>query len=152
MRYVVHSHSGADAAFDKKLRQDIEQAIESIDAPLKRGAASSIRDAFTQALIASGWPGELQLAADSKITITSCKKHTGLCFQTGNMARMYADLLKLQTLYLNGTIACGALLLPSSVVARKIGDNIANATRLERELNIFKKVISLPMLIYSLEE
>lgn len=152
MKYVVHSHCGGDTAFSKSLRQDIEQAIETIDVPLKRGAATRVRDAFTQALISSGWSGELQIAADSKITITSCRKSTGLCFQTGNMARMYADLLKLQTLYLNGTITCGALVLPSSVVARKIGDNIANASRLERELAIFKKVISLPSLIFSLEE
>lgn len=152
MKYVIHSHCGGDAAVPKTLREEIEQAINSVDVPLKRGAATSIRDGFMESLIANGWANGLQLAAGSKIAITACKKSAGFCFQTGNMARMYADLLKLQTLYLNGTITCGILLLPSAVVARKLGDNIANASRLERELAIFKKVISLPALIFSLEE
>jgi hypothetical protein len=152
LRYVVHSHCGGDAILSRALREDIEEAIKSVDVPLKRGSATRIRDAFTQVLISKGWSDGLQLAAGSKIAITSCKKGAGFCFQTGNMARMYADLLKLQTLYLNGTITCGVLVLPSAVVARKIGDNIANASRLERELAIFKKVVSLPALIFSLEE
>lgn len=152
MKYVIHSHCDGDLALSKTLREEIEQSIDSVEVPLKRGAASSIRDAFMESLIIKGWSNGLQLAAGSRIAITACKKSTGFCFQTGNMARMYADLLKLQTLYLNGTITCGVLLLPSAVVARKLGDNIANASRLERELAIFKKVISLPVVIFSLEE
>jgi hypothetical protein len=34
----------------------------------------------------------------------------------GNMSRMYADLLKLQKLYLEGAITAGAFILPTSKV------------------------------------
>lgn len=152
MRYLVHSHSDGDGVFPESLRKEIEKAITTVDVYLKKGAASQIRGAFLGELYVSGWSQELLLSPGSNITITSIKSRVGLCLQTGNMARMYADLLKLQTLYLNGAITCGALVLPSSPVAAKLGSNVANATRLERELEIFKKVFNLPTLVFSLEE
>lgn len=75
----------------------------------------------------------------------------GLCLQTGNMARMYADLMKLQTLYLNNAIQGAVFVVPSQPVALAIGDNIAQATRLERELEIFRKAFYVPTLIVALE-
>ena len=74
------------------------------------------------------------------MTITSAKDDIGLCLQTGNMSRMYADLMKLQTMYLNNTIKAAAIIVPSQETAKLLGDNIAQAKRLERELAIFKLV------------
>lgn len=152
MKSVVHSHSNGDSVFPKALRNEIEKAIGKVEVYLKSGASPKIRDELLGALHTSGWSDELLLSPGSNITITSTKNDVGLCVQTGNMARMYADLLKLQALYLNGAITCGALVLPSAPVAAKLGSNIANATRLERELEIFKKVFNLPTLVFSLEE
>lgn len=151
MKYLVHSHCNGDKEFPASLKKEIGKAIESIDVHIKNGAAKNIRDEFLSALLGYGWSGELILSPDSNITITSSKSNTGLCLQTGNMARMYADLLKMQALYLNGSISCGALVLPSLPLATKLGSNIANATRLERELEIFKKVYNLPTLVFSME-
>jgi len=152
MKYVVHAHNDAGDTFPTSLRAEIESAIGDVSVYLKRGAAAQIRAALLSALHADGWSDELLLSPGSNITITSAKSGVGLCLQTGNMARMYADLLKLQALYLNGAITCGALVLPSTPVATKLGSNIANASRLERELDIFKKVFNLPTLVFSLEE
>lgn len=152
MKSIVHSHCNGDSVFPKALRNEIEKAIGKVEVYLKSGASPKIRDELLGALHTSGWSHELLLSPGSNITITSSKDDVGLCVQTGNMARMYADLLKLQALYLNGAITCGALVLPSAPVAAKLGSNIANATRLERELEIFKKVFNLPTLVFSLEE
>lgn len=152
VNYLVHSHCGGISVFPKALSEEIQGAIKGIDIFLKNGVATNIRDEFLTKLRIAGWSGELVLSPESNITITSSKNGVGLCCQTGNMARMYADLLKLQALYLNGVISCGAYILPSSPVAAKLGSNIANATRLERELDIFKKVYNLPTLVFSLEE
>jgi hypothetical protein len=46
-------------------------------------------------------------------TVTSMKDEVGLCLQTGNMARMYADLIKLLTLYLDNAIKAAAIIVPS---------------------------------------
>lgn len=147
----MHSHCDGDKSFPISLKKEIQKAIDGIDVFIKNGAAKKIRDEFLTSLVTTGWSGELVLSPDSNITITSSKSDVGLCLQTGNMARMYADLLKLQALYLNGSISCGALVLPSAPLAAKLGSNIANATRLERELEIFKKVYNLPTLVFSLE-
>jgi len=91
------------------------------------------------------------VAQGSDITITSMKSEVGLCLQTGNMARMYADLIKLQTLYLNNAIKSAVIVVPSEPVAKILGSNIAQAKRLARELDIFKKAYYVPTLIFALE-
>jgi hypothetical protein len=69
----------------------------------------------------------------------------------GNMSRMYADLLKLQKLYLEGAITAGAFILPTSKASRDLGDNVANADRLAVELTIFRRVVHMPIAVFSFE-
>jgi len=64
---------------------------------------------------------------------------------------MYADLLKLQTLYLDNVIKAGILILPSHPLALKLGSNIAQSNRLINELENFKKIVHVPLIIFSLE-
>ena len=85
------------------------------------------------------------------MTITSMKDEVGLCLQTGNMARMYADLMKLQTLYRKGAIGSAVIVLPSNRTAKLLGGNVADAKRLERELNIFEKAYDVPTVVFGLE-
>lgn len=79
------------------------------------------------------------------------KDGVGLCLQTGNMARMYADLIKLQALYLDNAISAAVIIMPSQPLALLIGDNIAQTTRLERELEIFRKAYHVPTIVFGLE-
>lgn len=69
----------------------------------------------------------------------------------GNMSRMYADLLKLQKLYLEDAISAGGIILPTSKASRDLGENIANADRLVAELKIFRRVIHMPIAVFSFE-
>jgi hypothetical protein len=85
------------------------------------------------------------------MTITSMKGEVGLCLQTGNMARMYADLMKLQALYLDNAIKAAAIVLPSQPIALLLGSNVAQAKRLERELEIFRKAYYVPTMVFALE-
>ena len=64
---------------------------------------------------------------------------------------MYADLIKLQQMYLNNNISVGVFIMPTAIAARKLGDNLANSDRLESELTIFKKVIHMPLMIISFQ-
>ena len=74
-------------------------------------------------------------------------KGIGLCFQTGNVGRIYADLLKLQTLYTKGNITAGIILIPQNQTAKELGSNMANYERLIRELPIFSQVITMPIVV-----
>ena len=71
--------------------------------------------------------------------------------QTGNMSRAPYDLLKLQYLFQSGKIEAAALALPTKEAAKEIGDNIANAERVIKELQLFDRVITVPILVVAFE-
>jgi len=71
--------------------------------------------------------------------------------QTGNMSRAPYDLLKLQYLFQSQKIEAAALALPTKEAAKIIGDNIANAERVIRELQLFDRVITVPILVVAFE-
>ncbi|MBE2180190.1 MAG: hypothetical protein IAE97_06930 [Chthoniobacterales bacterium] len=151
MNCVLHSHCAGDKAIPKSTQKEIEAAIKAITVKPAPKAAPKIRDAFLAHLKSSGWSGEVAVSMDSDMTITSMKDNVGLCMQTGNMARMYADMIKLQTMYLDNAIKSAAIVVPSQPMAALLGDNIAQSTRLERELAIFRKAYHVPTLIFALE-
>lgn len=60
---------------------------------------------------------------------------------------MYADLLKLQTLYVKGNITAGIILIPTDSTANELGSNMANYERHVRELPLFSQVITMPIVV-----
>ena len=152
MKHILHSHQGATQTLPQTERAEIESAIDACSISIARGAAPKIREKIVGYLGRHGWSGEFQVEPPSRITIASLKNGVGLCVQTGgNMSRMYADLLKLQKLYMENQVKVGAFILPTSPAARELGDNVANADRLQTELAIFRKVIHMPIAIFSFE-
>lgn len=151
MIFSAREHCEGKKFLSKTHKKEVEAAIAAITPPTGSGRSSKMRAEFLGSLKVSGWTDELTVSPNSGMTITSYKESVGLCLQTGNMARMYADLIKLQTLYLNGAISVAVIVLPSSTTAKILGSNIAAAERLERELVVFKKTYHVPTAIYSLE-
>lgn len=111
---------------------------------------TKVRDSILSALSKKGWSGEVIVDRESAITITSVRERIGLCIQTGNMARMYADLMKLQVLYVRRSIDAAVLVLPTARTAKLFGSNVANQERLMRELSIFSPVITVPLVAVGL--
>lgn len=151
MNHAIHSHCAGDKYLSVALQKEIIAAISSIAIKPAVGAASKMRKAFLSSLKAYGWSSNVSVSRDSDMTITSLKNEVGLCLQTGNMARIYADLMKLQAMYLDNSIKAAAIILPSQPLANQLGSNIAHAKRLERELEIFKKAYHVPTLVFALE-
>lgn len=151
MRGVLYGHHRGDLVVPEQLLTEVREALASIQVKVEHGASSVIkRDVMTH-LKAKGWSAKVALHPDSGITITSVKGEVGLCLQTGNMGRMYADLLKLQALYLRGTIRSAILILPTTPCAKALGSNIADFDRLMRELPIFESAISAPIAVIGME-
>lgn len=151
LKHSIYSHSAGREAFPASLQKEIIDAIHSVTIKPARGAATKLRDAFLSDLKSSGWSGEVPVSAGSDMTITSMKDQVGLCLQTGNMARMYADLMKLQAMYLDNAIKAAAIIVPSQPISLLLGSNIAQAKRLIRELDIFKKAYHVPTIVFALE-
>ena len=152
MKCFVNDHCGGMIAVPKEQQDEIVAAIVSVNVMPARMMATVFRDDLSRCLYTSGWSTKMPISKDSGISISSMKGTTGLCMQTGgNMARMYADWLKLQHLYVTGKISCGVMIVPSKPTAQLLGDNIVHATRLIQELALFSRVIHIPMIIYSFE-
>jgi hypothetical protein len=116
-----------------------------------RLTTAHIREHLLDKLYRLGWSAEAKLDPVSSITVTSVSGSTGLCLQTGNMARIYADLLKLQLLFHREKITGALYLLFSKHSANQLGENIANFDRLTRELQLFSDIITVPIVVFGLE-
>lgn len=147
MRTQIYEHRSGLKVVPKDIVSDVEKIIWEINPTLSRKTVTNIKEAVRERLEKEGWTGEYRLDATSKITISSYLKGIGLCFQTGNVGRIYADLLKLQTLYTKGNITAGIILIPQIKTAKELGSNMANYERLIRELPIFSQVIIMPIVV-----
>ena len=135
----------------EELVNEITQAITDVNVNASKGSTTNIRHSLLNGLLSTGWSSEVAVSSNSEITITSVKNMVGLCLQTGNVARMYADLLKLQKLYIDDAISAAVMVVPSPEVAKILGSNITNSARLQNELQVFKKVIYMPIVLIAME-
>ena len=148
MRSKIYNYRSGQQIIPKNIRESVINSIEGINYSLERYNIRNFNKDLLSKLHSCGWTDSFPLSVYSKIAITSKNNNIGLCIQTGNVARVYADLLKLQTLYTDEKINAGILVLPTKECADAIGTNVANYERLLRELSyIFAKVITIPMLI-----
>jgi hypothetical protein len=143
-----HSYfNKAEIILPKEVTKQINQIIESVRIEIVPHSASQINNAIIEKIHQAGWSEEVRLVPYSNITITSVKDKIGLCVQTGNISRIYADLIKLQTLFSRGAIVAAIVILAENIAAKKMGQNIANHQRVVRELSIFKNVITTPLMV-----
>ncbi|MCH7914435.1 MAG: restriction endonuclease [Deltaproteobacteria bacterium] len=98
-----------------------------------------------------GWSDRIKVSTKTNITVTSQFGDIGLCLQTGNMGRFYADILKLQTLFREDSIKAGIYVIPTKAEAKNIGSNIAHYDRFVEELNVFAKTITIPLIVFGFE-
>ena len=83
------------------------------------------------------------------------KGDIGLALQFGNISRIYADLLKLQSLFLDAKARGAVVVVPSKsllhLLSRSGGtDNRCHLERIRRELPIFSLVITMPIAFYGI--
>ena len=148
MRTEVFSYRSGEQVVPDVIASDIIRIIEGMDYTLHRYDIKHFKDDLSDKLKTVGWSGKVLLSTSSSISITSVKDDIGLCTQTGNMARMYADLIKLQAMYVDGKIKAAIFVAPTKDCAKDFGDNVVNNRRMINELtNVFSRVITVPMII-----
>ncbi len=151
MRYLCYRQNEIADQLPAKIVGEVESAIKGSGAPLRRGSATAAKKTVLGRLQLIGWSPEVVIDPASKISITSVKDEVGLCFQTGNFGRIYADLLKLQAVFLRKKIKGGLVIVPTKNSARASGKNLANYERLTRELAIFTDVITMPLIVFGVD-
>ena len=152
MRFDVYHHHNAQRIIPASFQQQVSKIITSaaVRKPLN---TQKIRRSILEPLHNDGWSDAIRVApTSSKIDITSMKSDIGLCFQTGNMSRLYADILKLQTLFAEQKIKGSIYIVPKRAFAKTFNQNIVNFERFVKEVGIFSKTITVPITIYGIEE
>lgn len=151
MKSLVYDHRNGSKVVPDNIVNEIKNVLSSILPELEKNTVKALKNSIWDKMIQNGWAGEYRLDSDSQITISSYLQGIGLCFQTGNVGRLYADLLKLQTLYVKGKIVAGIIMVPGLKMAKILGSNLANYDRLVRELPIFSQVITMPIVVVGFE-
>lgn len=147
MKAITYSYRNGTEVIQSQLSEEIISALASSDYRIEPYTIGKLREEFILEIKKKGWSDVVQLDSVSKISITSEKQGIGLCLQTGNVSRVYADLLKLQNLYVQGRIKAGIIIVPTAICAKQYTSNSATYERLVRELDIFSQVITMPVLV-----
>ncbi len=151
MNFVTYDHNGGASALSHACVESVREIIRRLTLAKPDRTTNKVRARILDDLHHAGWSDETKLDPSSRITVTSVRESVGMCLQTGNMGRMYADLLKLQLLFSRNKIDGAIIMLYSKATAREMGQNLANFDRLTRELDIFGEVITMPALVCGLE-
>jgi len=152
LAYTYDQHHEAGAVWEnRELKEWLTDVFEEPSISIGRRCTGDIREHVEKEFLNDGWAMDVRLDSESMIKVFSLKNDLAFQLQTGNMSRAPYDLLKLEYLYKSGRIEAAALALPTREAAKAIGDNIASAERVIRELKLFDRVITVPILVVAFE-
>jgi hypothetical protein len=112
---------------------------------------SKLKSSLTNIFSKNGFILDRNLGT-TKLKINGTKNNTGLAIQTGNAARFYADILKLQWLYEKDKIDNAIYVCLSKFSSKdSYSSNLINSERVIRELNFFDNIIKIPILLIEID-
>jgi hypothetical protein len=152
LAFTYDDHHKAGAVWEEReLKEWLTDVFEAPAVKIQERGTPQIREYVEAQFIAEGWATNVRLDQELMLTVFAMKDDLAFQLQTGNMSRAPYDLLKLQYLFQSGRIEAAALALPTKNAAKVIGDNIAHAERVCRELKLFDRVITVPILVVAFE-
>ena len=130
---------------------EIITQIERIDYNPKIQNIGPLKEIVTEFFSDNGFILNTTLG-HSNLTINGIKHKTGLAIQTGNVARFYADILKLEWLFKEKKINNAVYVCFSKESARdSYSSNLIDVERAIRETIFFDKIINIPILFIALD-
>lgn len=148
----THEHHNAAVVWSKRDLLDwLTDVFEAPGIVIKPHCTTAIRQHVTAEFQKEGWAHDVKIDQELGLKVFALKDDLGFQLQTGNMSRAPYDLLKLQYLFQSGKIEGAALAVPTKACANRIGDNLANAERICKELIVFDRVITVPILVIAFE-
>ena len=144
-------HNGVDIWKERDLYEWVTDIFEAPTITVGSRTTTEIRDHIKSEFEKEGWAFNVRVDAESDLTIFARKGDLVAQPQTGNISRYVYDVLKIQHLYLKKEIAAAVIAVPTKDAAVRIGSNIANIDRIWNELNIFDRVITVPLMAIAFE-
>jgi hypothetical protein len=152
LAYTYDDHHSAGAEWDRRdLKEWLTDVFEAPAITTEPRCTPAIREHVESEFLNEGWALNVDLDQSHRLKVFAQKDDLAFQLQTGNMSRAPYDLLKMQYLFQCQRIEAAALALPTKEAAKLIGDNIANAERVINELQLFDRVITVPILVSAFE-
>ena len=153
MKFEQYFHQNAKTRIPATILSEVDNALLGIGLPDGPLTTTQVVSSIRKALAKVGWSDEVFLSNESKNTISGMKGAVGLAIQFGNISRIYADYLKLQSLFLDAKLKSAVIIVPAWSFLRDLSrtggtDNRCNLDRIKRELPIFSLVINMPLAVY----
>lgn len=143
-----YDHHHAEAEW--RQRDLYEWVTDTFEAPaikLSPRCTIAVRSHVAEEFRKEGWALNVAIDQELRNTVFAMRDDLAFQIQTGNMSRAPYDLIKLEYLYQSRKIAAAAFALPTKLAASKIGSNVAHFERICKELTVFDRVISVPILL-----
>ena len=134
---------------DKNLYLELADIVSQNDLLFGDKSPSDIKKIIGSCFDEKGWADKVKVI-NTNLTINFSKSKVGVCFQIGNVARTYADILKLMALHHKKNIEVGVIIVPGELESKLLGKNYARYDRLEREIILYKDIITVPILAIGL--
>jgi hypothetical protein len=152
LAFTYDEHHNAGAEWNRReLREWLTDVFEAPALTIQPKCTQMIHEHVANEFINEGWALNVRLDQHHQLAVTAVKDDLAFQLQTGNMSRAPYDLLKLQYLYQSKRIVAAALALPTRDAAKIIGDNLANAERVCREMKLFDRVITVPIIVVAFQ-
>jgi len=132
----------------KGIAKEIVNSLTSL--PESASTSRLMRAHWEERFLSEGWVKGVSVGT-SRLSIGYAREQVGMCIQLGNTSRVYADLLKLETLFRLGRISQAVLVVPSARYSASLGTNYANFNRAEQDINSLSATISVPILLVSID-
>jgi len=152
LAYTYDDHHSSGAEWERRdLKEWLTDVFEAPAVTVEPRCTPVVRKHVEDEFLNEGWALNVNLDKGSGLSVFAMRDDLAFQLQTGNMSRAPYDLLKLQYLFQSKRIGAAALALPTKKAAKTIGDNIANAERVIKELELFDRVITVPILVVAFE-
>jgi len=115
------------------------------------GCTGKIRSHISTELSDGGWSSQVRIDPNFDLTVTGRHRDLGFQIQTGNISRAIYDLMKLQYLFQQRKIGAAALAVPTKAAGLLIASNVASVERVWNEVQLFDRIITLPLLVVGFE-
>ncbi|WP_221123988.1 MULTISPECIES: BglII/BstYI family type II restriction endonuclease [unclassified Rhizobium] len=144
----IHDHHHAVSEWqERELYEWVTDVFAAPAITLRRGCTNEIRSHIASEFEGEGWALNVKIDQELRNTVFAIRDDLAFQIQTGNMSRAPYDLLKLQYLFQSKKISAAAFALPTKLASGKIGSNVAYFERLCNELQLFDRVITVPILV-----
>lgn len=152
LAYTYEDHHSAGAEWNRRdLKEWLTDVFEAPAVKIAPRCTPEIRKHVETEFLKEGWALNVNLDQAHGLSVFAMQDDLAFQLQTGNMSRAPYDLLKLQYLFQSQKIEAAGIALPTREAAKIIGDNIANAERVIKELELFDRVITVPILVVAFE-